>query len=130
MWAIEAPWENVTPSGSVVNQERRSLSRRANTASTRSVVSRSSARSTSAIRSLVTPWSTSATGSSPRARASSRIAVILSLSCMEAPTVGLEPPQNRKRGDGFSAVEFIQVVDPEIEERQRKAMMVELMSKK
>ncbi|QDU67312.1 HTH domain-containing protein [Engelhardtia mirabilis] len=53
------------------------------------------------------------------------------IATMEALLIeGLEPPQNRKRGDGFSAVEFIQVVDPEIEERQRKAMMVELLSKK
>ncbi|MEQ1727521.1 MAG: hypothetical protein ABL982_03995 [Vicinamibacterales bacterium] len=43
---------------------------------------------------------------------------------------GLEPPQNRKRGDGSSAVEFIQVVDPSTEERQRKAMMLEPLSKK
>lgn len=31
---------------------------------------------------------------------------------------GLEPPQNRKRGDDFSAVEFIQVEDPELRRRQ------------
>jgi len=30
----------------------------------------------------------------------------------------LEPPQNRKRGDGFSAVEYIQDVDPEFQERK------------
>src|SRR6267142_56102 len=29
----------------------------------------------------------------------------------------LEPPQNRKRGDDFSAVEYIQDVDPELQER-------------
>jgi len=53
------------------------------------------------------------------------------IATMEALLIeGLEPRQNRKRGDGFSAVEFIQAVDPEIEERQRKAMMVELLSKK
>lgn len=28
---------------------------------------------------------------------------------------GLEPPQNRKRGDGFNAVEFLQVEDPELQ---------------
>ena len=32
----------------------------------------------------------------------------------------LEPPQNRKRGDDFSAVEYIQDVDPELKERQIK----------
>ena len=30
----------------------------------------------------------------------------------------LEPPQNRQRGDGFSAVEYIQDVDPELRERE------------
>lgn len=53
------------------------------------------------------------------------------IATMEALLIeGLEPPQNRKRGDGFSAVEFIQVVDPSIEERQRKAMLSELLNKK
>lgn len=36
-----------------------------------------------------------------------------------------EPPQNRKRGDGFQAVEFIQVEDPEIEKaRQQQAIQL------
>lgn len=30
----------------------------------------------------------------------------------------LEPPQNRKRGDDFSAIEYIQDVDPELRERE------------
>lgn len=30
----------------------------------------------------------------------------------------LEPPQNRKRGDDFSAIEYIQDVDPELKERE------------
>jgi len=30
----------------------------------------------------------------------------------------LEPPQNRKRGDDFSGIEYIQDVDPELKERQ------------
>lgn len=30
----------------------------------------------------------------------------------------LEPPQNRKRGDDFSAIEYIQDIDPEIRERE------------
>ena len=30
----------------------------------------------------------------------------------------LEPPQNRKRGDDFSAVEYIQDIDPELKERE------------
>lgn len=32
----------------------------------------------------------------------------------------LEPPQNRKRGDDFSAIEYIQDVDPELKEREIK----------
>ena len=35
----------------------------------------------------------------------------------------LEPPQNRKRGDDFRAVEYLQVADPKLEERQ----MVDLL---
>jgi len=38
---------------------------------------------------------------------------------------GLEPPQNRKRGDDFRAVEFIQVKDPGIE----KTEILELIEK-
>lgn len=38
----------------------------------------------------------------------------------------MEPPQNRKRGDGFSAVEFIQVADPKLEKKRKKALLVEL----
>ena len=30
----------------------------------------------------------------------------------------LEPPQNRKRGDDFSAIEYIQDIDPELKERE------------
>ncbi len=30
----------------------------------------------------------------------------------------LEPPQNRKRGDDFSAIEYIQGIDPELKERE------------
>lgn len=30
----------------------------------------------------------------------------------------LEPPQNRKRGDDFSAIEYIQAIDPELKERE------------
>lgn len=32
----------------------------------------------------------------------------------------LEPPQNRKRGDDFSVIEYIQDVDPELKEREIK----------
>ena len=39
----------------------------------------------------------------------------------------LEPPQNRKRGDDFSAVEYLQVKDPELESIQKQAVLQELM---
>jgi hypothetical protein len=42
----------------------------------------------------------------------------------------LEPPQNRKRGDGFSAVEFIQVPDPDLEDKRAKQVIDELLKKK
>ena len=32
----------------------------------------------------------------------------------------LEPPQNKKRGDDFSAVEYIQDIDPELRDREIK----------
>lgn len=43
---------------------------------------------------------------------------------------GLEPPQNRKRGDGFSAVEFIQAVDPDIEKRRDREVAEKLIKNK
>jgi len=42
---------------------------------------------------------------------------------------GLEPPQNRKRGDDFRAVEFLQVKDPELEKSQILNLMDELKKK-
>ena len=42
---------------------------------------------------------------------------------------GLEPPQNRKRGDDFRAVEFLQVEDPEIQKSQIVKLMDELKKK-
>jgi hypothetical protein len=41
----------------------------------------------------------------------------------------LEPPQNRKRGDDFRAVEYLQVLDPRLRERQLKALLGELQDK-
>lgn len=38
----------------------------------------------------------------------------------------LEPPQNRQRGQGFNEVEFIQVPDPNLEKKQKKALLAEL----
>ena len=42
---------------------------------------------------------------------------------------GLEPPQNRKRGDDFSAVEFLQVEDPDIQKSQIYDLMEQLKKK-
>lgn len=42
---------------------------------------------------------------------------------------GLEPPQNRKRGDDFRAVEFLQVEDPDIQKTQIVRLMDELKKK-
>jgi hypothetical protein len=39
---------------------------------------------------------------------------------------GLEPPQNRRQGDNFNAVEFIQVADPQIEREQMRRLLVEV----
>jgi hypothetical protein len=49
---------------------------------------------------------------------------------MEALLVeGLEPPQNRKRGDDFRAIEYLQVEDPAINRNRIVALMDELKSK-
>jgi len=42
---------------------------------------------------------------------------------------GLEPPQNRKRGDDFRAVEFLQEEDPAIQKTQIVKLMDELKKK-
>jgi len=42
---------------------------------------------------------------------------------------GVEPPQNRKRGDDFRAAEFLQVEDPEIQKTQIIKLMDELKKK-
>lgn len=49
------------------------------------------------------------------------------IATMEALLIeGLEPPQNRKRGDGFSAVEFIQVPDPDLVKKQQEQLLDQL----
>lgn len=40
----------------------------------------------------------------------------------------LEPPLNRKRGDNFSGVEYLQSVDPEVERSRKKQVLAELVS--
>jgi len=57
----------------------------------------------------------------------SGIAVESLISTLEALLIeGLEPPQNRRQGDGFNAVEFLQVLDPEIQ-KQRDMRVIEAM---
>ena len=52
------------------------------------------------------------------------------IATMEALLIeGLEPPQNRKRGDDFSAVEFLHVADPEIQKSQIYDLMEMLKQK-
>jgi hypothetical protein len=52
------------------------------------------------------------------------------IATMEALLIeGLEPPQNRKRGDDFRAIEYLQVKDPAIHKRTIVALMDELKAK-
>jgi len=52
------------------------------------------------------------------------------IATMEALLIeGLEPPQNRKRGDDFKAAEFLQVEDPDIQKTQIIRLMDELKKK-
>lgn len=49
------------------------------------------------------------------------------ISALEAVLIeSLEPRQNRRRGDDFAGIEYIQKVDPEIERNQKKALLKEL----
>lgn len=50
------------------------------------------------------------------------------IATMEALLIeGLEPPQNRRQGDGFSAVEFLQAPDPKVTDRRNRAIINELL---
>lgn len=49
------------------------------------------------------------------------------ITTMEALLIeGLEPPQNRRQGDGFKPVEFIQASDPELERQRKKRLLTDL----
>lgn len=39
---------------------------------------------------------------------------------------GLEPPQNRRRGDGFQAFEYIQAEDPVLRHKAKKELLKQL----
>lgn len=50
------------------------------------------------------------------------------IATMEALLIeGLEPPQNRKRGDGFQAMEFLQVDDPDTKKKRALAEIAQLL---
>ena len=52
------------------------------------------------------------------------------VSTMEALLIeGLEPPQNRKRGDDFSAIEYLQAEDPAIERREKMELLAEMQKR-
>ena len=59
---------------------------------------------------------------------SAELAVTELIATMEALLIeGLEPPQNRKQGDGFKAVEFIQETDPKLLKAKQKDMLQKLL---
>ncbi|WP_407187420.1 HTH domain-containing protein [Bradyrhizobium centrosematis] len=57
----------------------------------------------------------------------SQIGIDTVVSTLEAVLIeGLEPRQNRRRGDDFNAIEFLQVEDPAIEQGRRQALLAGL----
>ena len=59
----------------------------------------------------------------------SSVPINIVIATMEAVLIeGLEPRQNRKRGDDFKAIEFLQVEDPKLEMNRKLAVMQELAS--
>jgi len=52
------------------------------------------------------------------------------ITTMEALLIeGLEPRQNRKRGDAFRAVEYVQHLDPELAKKAKRKLAEEILSK-
>lgn len=57
----------------------------------------------------------------------SNVGVSIVIATLEAVLIeGLEPRQNRRRGDDFQAVEFLQVEDPTIEQNRQKSILAQL----
>jgi len=57
----------------------------------------------------------------------SNVDIDIVIATMEAVLIeGLEPRQNRKRGDDFQAIEFLQVEDPKFEMNRKLAIVQEL----
>lgn len=58
---------------------------------------------------------------------SSSIEVPRLIATLEALLIeGLEPPQNRRQGDGFNALEFIQMTDPDVALKRKQSLLAEL----
>jgi hypothetical protein len=59
-----------------------------------------------------------------------KFSTVLLIATMEALLIeGLEPPQNRKRGDDFRAVEFLQVLNPSIQKSKVEALIDDFKTK-
>jgi hypothetical protein len=59
----------------------------------------------------------------------SNVDIGIVIATMEAVLIeGLEPRQNRKRGDDFKAIEFLQVEDPKLEKNRKLAIAEELVA--
>lgn len=59
----------------------------------------------------------------------SKVDTDIVIATMEAVLIeGLEPRQNRKRGDDFQAIEFLQVEDPNLEKYRKVALAEELLA--
>lgn len=62
--------------------------------------------------------------------ASKSLAPEIIVATMEALLIeGLEPPQNRRRGDDFRAVEYLQAEDPELEKRRLSSLLAEISTR-
>ena len=61
----------------------------------------------------------------------SGVDISIVIATMEAVLIeGLEPRQNRKRGDDFQAVEFLQFEDPELSLQRERELLQKMMSAK
>ncbi|MGC2657599.1 MAG: hypothetical protein WA324_06455 [Bryobacteraceae bacterium] len=66
-------------------------------------------------------------GTLKSADALKEVTINIVIATMEAVLIeGLEPRQNRKRGDDFQAIEFLQVEDPKLEMNRKLALVQEL----
>lgn len=57
----------------------------------------------------------------------SQVGLDIVISTLEAVLIeGLEPRQNRRRGDDFQAVEFLQAEDPAIDQARKQSLLADL----